>query len=201
MRRREKADYTAHLADKGLYAILAEGVSPPVIDKGTIGVLKKLSRLAFRLVKARAAKTEASAREARLKGEIDSLLNFLEPLGIIGLSRQAGPETSTELKRVEVYGREVKDSMLMLDWLGDHASEVVKAVHLPLHFMIEDPDKFKQALSYLSGLYGQDLQKNLQLDVHIGRIDKLVKDGSLGEEPAGLWKNQPKSSRIDAKLL
>jgi len=201
MRRREKADYTAHLADKGLYAILAEGVSPPVIDKGTIGVLKKLSRLAFRLVKARAAKTEASAQEAKFKGEIDSMLNSLEPLGIIGLTRQAGPQTSAELKRVEVYGREVNDPMLMLEYLGEYSAQVVKAVQLPLNFMIEDPEKFKQALSYLSGLYGQDLPANLTLEIHAGRFDSLLKDGSLGEQPDGLWKFKPKSSRIDAKLL
>lgn len=201
MRRREKADYTAHMVDRNLYAILDEGVILSKLPREHISALKKLSRLAFRLVKIRSAKNEIAQQEAKTKESIDAILDELAQYGVIGHVRQAGPETSTELKRVEVYGREVNDAMLMIKYLGDYSGQVVKSVQLPFNLMIQDPAKFEKALSYLSGLYGEDLQNSLVLEINNSRFDTLVKNGSLPNQPEGLWKYKPKSSRIDAKIL
>ena len=201
MRRREKADYTAHMVDRNLYVILDEGVTFSKLPQKQISALKKLSRLAFRLVKIRSAKNEIAQQEAKTKESIDAILDELAPFGVIGHVRQAGPETSTELKRVEVYGREVNDPMMMLEFLGDYSGQVIKSVQLPFNLMAQDPAKFDKALSYLSGLYGEDLQNNLVLEIHNSRFDSLLKDGSLPKEPEGLWKYKAKSARIDAKIL
>lgn len=200
-RRREKANYPTHQVDRGIKVVMAEGSDEPKLDRKQISIVKKLSRKAFRLVGARTAKNDAAARETKIKKEIEQLLDELSPVGVIGLIRLAGPETSTELKRVEVTGREVADAISMLTYLGPHSVTVVKSVQLPFALMAQDPAKFNQALSYLVGLYGSELSSGISLDLNVGKLDTLQKNGELGEEPDGLWRYKRQGHRIDAKLL
>ena len=200
-RRREKVNYPIHQVDRGIKVVMAEGSSEPKLNRKQISIVKKLSRLAFRLVSARTAKNDAAARETKIKKDIEELLDEISGAGVIGLIRLAGPETSTELKRVEVTGREVADAITMLSYLGHHSASVVKSVQLPFALMAQDPQKFNQALSYLVGLYGPELSSGISLDLNVGKLDTLQKNGELGDEPEGLWRFKRQGYRIDAKLL
>lgn len=201
MRRRGKVEYPAFKVDTGLSAILEEEAQQPELSKAEVGMLKKLSRLAFKLVNARAEKALAASKETRLKEEIYELLRGLRDKQVIGLMRHAGPETSTELKCIEVIGREVADPIAMLDYLGPYASEVVKSIQLPFELMLQDEAKFNQTLSYLAGLYGADILSAIKVELHVGRLDKLKKDGVLKAEPSGVWRYARQGTRLEARIL
>ena len=201
MRRRGKVEYPTVKVDTGLSAILEEEAQEPQLSKAQLGALKKISRLAFKLVNVRAQKALATSKETQLKEEIYELLKGLREQRVIGLVRHAGPETSTEIKRVEVLGREVADPVAMLDYLGPYASEVVKSIQLPFELMLQDEAKFNQALSFLSGLYGPEMISALKVELHVGRLDKLKKDGLLTAEPRGVWRYTRQGSRLEAKIL
>jgi hypothetical protein len=201
VRRRGKVDYPVVKVQAGMSVILNEEASDPKLGREAISKLKKLSRLAYKLVIVRANKASATNAETKLKEQIIGMLDEFQQDQIIGLVRHAGPETSTELKRVEVTGRDVADSIAMLNYLGEHSGTVVKSVQLPFELMVRDPAKFNQALSYLVGLYGEELLRGLKLDLNVTKYDSLQKAGELGDEPDGLWRYKRQGDRIEARII
>lgn len=201
MRRRGKVDYPVVKVESGLSVILEEEAIAPKLGREGISKLKKLSRLAYKLVIVRATKAGAASAETKLKEQIVDLLDEFRDNQVIGLVRHAGPETSTELKRVEVTGRDVADPIGMITYLGEHAGTVIKSVQLPFELMVQDPAKFNQALSYLAGLYGEELLRGLKLELNVTKFDSLQKSGELTEEPDGLWRYKRQGDRIEARIL